>query len=264
MAEFGIESGLTCVLAESQGRDAIFNALKSRRCYGTTGARMLLEFTVGDHQMGTVFSNQSQSLEVRAAVTGTAPLESLQLFQGKRLIHEVRPPAFGDLTETNHLRISWKGSRERGRQRRVTWDGQIRFEGCQLESATPFSFDVVADGITSMSQHEITFRSRTTGDRDGLDILLDDTTSGQLYFESTAGAALIDLADLTSNNPRQIFDFGGVDMQLIVERYPAEVNLQSLALMDVVTPPAGELTPYFVKATQVDGEMAWASPIYVV
>src|SRR4051812_5301648 len=43
--QFGIPNGLTCVLAEAKTRDAIFRALKSGRCYGTTGARIDLDFT---------------------------------------------------------------------------------------------------------------------------------------------------------------------------------------------------------------------------
>ena len=36
------------------------------------------------------------------------------------------------------------------------------------------------------------------------------------------------------------------------------------ALSFEVDPPSGKTTPYFVKTTQVDGHMAWVSPVYVV
>lgn len=263
MTDFGIENGLTCVLAPSLSRDHVFNALKSRRCYGTTGPRILLDFRLDGHPMGTLLSNNSQTAAIEATVTGTAPLESLQLFEGKTLITEVRPAAFDGLAETDHLRISWQGSRERGRQRRVTWDGAIEVAGSQIESAELFSFDVVADGIIDQSEHTIRFRSRTTGDRDGIDLTLSDASSGTISFHSAAGEARVNLADLTEAQPRQVFDFGGVDMQLIIERYPAKVETLSLALTESVRPEAGKRTPYFVKATQVDGHMAWSSPIYV-
>lgn len=262
MAEFGIANGLTCVLAESLTRDAVFDALTSRRCYGTTGARIALDFTANGHPMGSMLANPPKSIACSATVTGTAPLESLQLFQGKEVIREVRPAVFADLTRSNHLRISWQGSRERGRQRRVTWDGEIRIKGCQIEAATLFSFDVPADGITAQTAQSIAFRSRTTGDRDGLDLVLDDASEGTLHFDSAVGTATVDLAGLTQAEPRQVFDFGGVDMQLVVERYPSDVETLSLSLTETIAPPADELTPYFVKATQVDGEMAWSSPIY--
>ncbi|MEZ4664792.1 MAG: DUF3604 domain-containing protein, partial [Caldilineaceae bacterium] len=262
MAEFGIENGLTCVLAETLTRDAVFDALKARRCYGTTGPRMLLDFAAGASPMGSVLTGHS-TLELAAGVIGAAPLESLQLFQGRELIQEVRPPDFDNLTRSNHIRVSWQGSRERGRQRRVTWDGEVRAEGCRIVSAALFSFDVVADGITEQSAAHIRFGSKTTGDRDGLDLVLDDASRGALIFDSAAGAVTVDLAELTDAHPRRAFDLGGVDMQVVIERYPPAVTTRTLALRQTVSPPAGQLTPYFVKATQVDGHMAWASPIYV-
>jgi len=44
--------GLTAVLANELTRDAIFQALRQRRVYATTGQRMLLDFTIAGHMMG--------------------------------------------------------------------------------------------------------------------------------------------------------------------------------------------------------------------
>ncbi|MEZ4733599.1 MAG: hypothetical protein R3E79_41410 [Caldilineaceae bacterium] len=46
--------------------------------------------------------------------------------------------------------------------------------------------------------------------------------------------------------------------------YPETVNDMTATLTCTVEPPVGQMTPYFVKVVQVDGAMAWASPIYVV
>ncbi|MEM7112177.1 MAG: DUF3604 domain-containing protein [Chloroflexota bacterium] len=263
MAEFGIANGLTCVLAEELSREAIFTALKNRRCYATTGPRMLLDFTANGHPMGTIISNPTGELTLTASVTGEAPLESLQLFCGKEVIAEAQPTAFDQLTQSNQIRVSWQGSRERGRQRRATWDGAVRVEGCQIVAAEPFSMDVIMDGIVSQTATEVAFASKTTGDRDGLDLVLDDASKGVIVFESAAGKTAVNLTTLTDTNPRQTFDYGGVDMQLIIERYSAQVTTRMLQLNKTVTPPVGQRTPYFVKATQVDGQMAWASPVWV-
>ena len=212
--------------------------------------------------MGSVVA-YSDKLKIQASVIGTAPLESLQLFQGKEIIAEVRPSEFENLTASNQIRISWQGSRERGRQRRATWDGVIKFEGCEVVSADTVSFDVPADGILSQTKSKIQFASKTTGDRDGLDIVLNDAQKGTVIFDSPLGTETFTLADLTDDNPRKTFDFGGVDLQLMIERYPATVAQHQLELDIVVEPPQHKRTPYFIKATQTDGQMAWASPIYV-
>ena len=79
MTEFGIENGLTCVLAPNLTRDEIFNALKNRTCYATTGDRILLDFTANGHPMGSIIP-YTPELQIHASVTGTAPLEPLQLW----------------------------------------------------------------------------------------------------------------------------------------------------------------------------------------
>jgi hypothetical protein len=91
--QFGIVNGLTCVLAESLTREAIFAALKARRCYSTTGPRIDLSFEIIDRQMGSVVSLQGRAA-VRASVKGAAPLESLTLYRGKEAIKSVQPTVF--------------------------------------------------------------------------------------------------------------------------------------------------------------------------
>ncbi|MFZ1754075.1 MAG: DUF3604 domain-containing protein, partial [Caldilineaceae bacterium] len=72
--EFGIGGGLTCVLAEELTRDAVFAALKARRCYGTTGPRMDLDFAMDGQPMGSAIET-SGPVKVQASVSGCGPLE---------------------------------------------------------------------------------------------------------------------------------------------------------------------------------------------
>ena len=59
------------------------------------------------------------------------------------------------------------------------------------------------------------------------------------------------------------FDYGGLDMQLVVQRYPERVEALELTL-ETVDQPLGEgPAAYFVKAIQCDEQMAWSSPVYV-
>ena len=259
--QFGIPNGLTCAIAESKTREAIFRALKNRRCYGTTGARIDLDFTIDDHPMGSIIESTSSTACAIASVRGTAPIESLELFEGKRVIHTVRPRAFDNLTRSRRIRVSWRGSRIRGRGRRVNWDGSIRFDGPRIESTQGF-FDTPIDGITAQSAHDVTFISQTTGDTDGIDFFLDRADDGVVTFDSKAGRCQVDLAELAAANPRKIFPFGGLDMQVVIERYPENPAETAISFQHTISPPANQTTPYFVKIIQTDGQMAWASPIY--
>ncbi len=69
-------SGRTVILANELTRPAIFEALRSRRCYATTGAPIVLGFSVNDHIMGSkVVLNPSDRDPVRLDITVQAPVE---------------------------------------------------------------------------------------------------------------------------------------------------------------------------------------------
>ncbi|HZZ43573.1 MAG TPA: DUF3604 domain-containing protein [Tepidisphaeraceae bacterium] len=259
--QFGIPNGLTCVLAEEQTRASIFKALKSRRCYGTTGARIDLDFTINDHPMGSVLTNAPVSSSLLTEIRGTAPLIFIDIYRGKEIIHTWRPDEFSSLQSSPKLRISWKGSRIRGRGRRVNWDGSIMLSDNAPDIVNATShFDTPIDRITSATERSVSFISQTTGDTDWIDLTLSSPpAAGTLTFTSKAGNATIDLATLTTE---QSFDFGGLDMQLKIERYPATLS-QTAAKLSFNIDTTSVLTPYFVKVTQSDGQMAWSSPIYL-
>ncbi len=256
--QFGIFGGLTCILSPTLTRDDVFDALSNRRCYGTTGPRIDLDFTADDHPMGSILSLRSH-LHVRASVVGTAPIEALLLFDGRETIRTVRPPAFSELAASRRVRVVWGGARIRGRGRRATWDGTVEVDGPQIERAEPFAFDSPADGVYEQSDRHLRFRSRTTGDLDGLDLWLDRADHGTVTFRSALGTLQADLARLTS--APVVGAFGGLDLHARIERYPEAPADTTLALDTTIEARPGQAV--FVKVVQVDGHMAWSSPIYV-
>ncbi len=257
---FGIYGGLTCILAESLSRESIFQALKKRRCYGTTGTRIYLWFDANGHEMGE-YVNTSNPLNIQAKVIGTAPVETLQLFEGKNVIHTIRPMAFQNVKGSKRIRISWEGAHIRGRARRATWDGSITLEGTRILKAQTYAFDSPADGITESDSQKLVFKSSTTGDIDGIDLFLEQSQDGALTFNSPLGTCTVKLAEL--DRQVQSFDFGGLGLKVTIQRYPETLSETQLFLKFTVNPKSGETTPYFVKAIQEDGHMTWCSPIYV-
>lgn len=259
--QFGIFGGLTCMLAESLTRPAVFESLKQRRCYGTTGPRMDLSFEVDGQVMGSSFVADSARVQVKASVRGVGPIESLQLFRGRELIHEVRPQAFEDCGDSRRIRLTWGGARIRGRGRRATWDGVVELEGASIERAEVFAFDSPMDGIQAQSETTIELRSRTTGDLDGLDVWLDQAQRGRVVFRSGVGelAAELDTLDAQGHS----VSFGGLDLRASVCRFPEAPTERCVELSHEVELGAGQTTPLFVKAIQVDGHIAWSSPIYL-
>jgi hypothetical protein len=260
VGEFGIYGGLTCVLAESLTREAIFNALKARRCYGTTGTRIALWFTANDHPMGEEIET-TKPLHVSARVKGTGPLEALHLYKSKEIVKTIRPKEFEKIDDSKRIRIAWEGARSRGRARRATWDGTITLSENKIISAKTVAFDSPADGIIEQDDQRIVFKSGTTGDTDGIDLILEDKKTGLMAFDSAVGTCKVNIEDL--GVAPKTYHFGGVGLKVTIQRYPETVQTMELSLDCTIMPEANKTLPLFVKAVQVDGHMAWASPVYV-
>lgn len=258
--QFGVYGGLTCVLAKEFTREAIFNALKARRCYGTTGTRIHLEFDIEGHMMGDAFAADGQ-VAVKARAYGTAPIVEMILMRGPNISHIVHPQKFKNTTSSSRIRISWEGARIRGRARRATWDGQITVKRARLTSAHTFAFDSPAEGIVSFNDAQVIFKSSTVGDVDGIDLFVDEPSSGTLSFQTKIGDVLLDLADL--GQEQKVFDFGELGLKVKIQRYPEELDLIPLAMELTVDIEPGVTNPFLIKVVQEDGHIAWSSPIYI-
>ena len=73
--------GLTGIYATELTRPALFEALRKRRCYATTGEPIVLEFRVNGHLMGSEIESADAPV-VEAAVAGTAPLTAVEVVKG--------------------------------------------------------------------------------------------------------------------------------------------------------------------------------------
>lgn len=77
------EGGLTAVLAERLDRASIFEAIRSRRNYATTGARIVLEFTADGAPMGSILP-AAGSLTLSVRIEGTAPIDRVEIVRNLR------------------------------------------------------------------------------------------------------------------------------------------------------------------------------------
>ena len=71
-------SGLTAVLAQDVTRDAVFEALKNRRCYATSGARIGLWFEIAGMPMGEEIP-VTESVSFTVIVKATSEISTLSL-----------------------------------------------------------------------------------------------------------------------------------------------------------------------------------------
>src|SRR5690606_34699664 len=86
-------TGLTAVQASELSREAVFEAIRTRRCYATSGAKILLDVRVGGAPMGSELSaRDSATVEVHAV--GASPIERVDIVGPGGVLHA--SPADGD------------------------------------------------------------------------------------------------------------------------------------------------------------------------
>ena len=85
-------TGLTAVQAEAKTREAVMRALVQRRCYATSGAKILLDVSADGQPMGSELSSSRAHLTVRAV--GTGPLARIELVSERGVVHSAE--AHGD------------------------------------------------------------------------------------------------------------------------------------------------------------------------
>jgi hypothetical protein len=261
---FGVYGGLTCVLAKELTREAVFGALRARRCYATTGQRILLDASCNEHPMGEEFRT-SEPPTIRCRVVGTAGIEFAEILRATR--GQERPsvvyahPINAEAPPSKRIRIAWSGFRQIARYFQLVWDGRLTLNEGSIVSASGFAFDSSLEGIVERSDRHVTWRSQTAGDEDGIIVELDAPPHAHLRFETAPATFEIAVGEIGTKPTR--FQAKGFDAAVALRRlpdapFPTEVEL---AWTDA-RPPAG-VSAYFVRVVQEDGGRAYSSPFYV-
>ncbi|MGD9497760.1 MAG: DUF3604 domain-containing protein [Armatimonadota bacterium] len=79
--------GLAGIWAAQLTREAIWQALWQRRCYGTSGARIVLQFEVDGEPMGGVLRGEHPAPRIEVAVTGTEAVTLVEVLRGREVIY---------------------------------------------------------------------------------------------------------------------------------------------------------------------------------
>jgi hypothetical protein len=98
-------SGLAGIVCEERSKSALLNALRSRRVYATSGARIVLRFSVAGKPMGALIpaAELSGAVAVFASASGPAPIKRIELIQGDSVVVSVEGDGSCDLSLSGAL-----------------------------------------------------------------------------------------------------------------------------------------------------------------
>ncbi len=259
-SKFGSYGGLTAIRALKLNRNALWSALKDRRTYATTGARILLEVsTEGGHQPGDIVE-ASKPPVFHVAVHGTAPIENVQLRNGARVVKTHRVGDNG--LPSRRIKLLWGGAQVRGRGRQVEWDGMLRLRGNHIVAYEPVNFHNIEKGCVRRGERGIEWQSITTGGHAGVILTLDAPEKGTLEFVTAVKRFSIPIGEIAAK-PRA-YRAGGLARQVAVYRLPEPNERLDLDLCFRPRALRSGDNPFYVRVEQEDGHLAWSTPIYVV
>ncbi len=280
------QGGLAAVRAPERSREALFDAMRARHTYATTGDRIILELTVNDTPMGQR-AQYADERSIEGRVIGTAPIQTVVLYKNDEPIWDVDylagPPADG----TEELLLSFESEAEpyhvgdapRGWRH---WRGTLTVSGADLAeiSATdhvnPTTQGLEHDGNT------VTFRTNTRGDASSFRLSLENVTA-----EATIALDLEDAMETGSGPPSdrvhqlvpatsarlrlgQLQD-GRLETPMPFDGYEDRITLRRLVVdgprdvpfdyTDTDDPRQGDY--YYVRVRQTNDAQAWSSPVWV-
>lgn len=278
-ATFGAYGGLTCFRMETLTRDALFDCIRRRSHYGTTGARIdvdqrvtfaaparrfhddpALQETgsdlVREVTMGDIVQTDEAAVQLSLSVESTSPIERVEVRLGSQTHATLRPYA----TVGRRIRLIWQGAKYRGRGRSVRWDGSLSLSGAtieRIERINAWNPDHAFESDATSAR----WQAITTGNFGGLDLWLTETDGAALTLTTPFGTVTMPTADIGIEDV--CLDYGGLERAVRLFRMPEDSDAQRLEhTLTVPVAPTGD-TPIWLIITTEDGHQAFTSPTYV-
>ena len=286
------KSGLTGIYTRDVSLDGFFEAMRARRVYATTGARIVLQIESNGHPLGAQYTTADWPC-LSVNVVGTAPLESVEVFRGLERVYSF---PFERRPVPNRVRLLWNGASRMSSYSGVVWDGTVSVKRAGITAVDALRFDSPRSffDVHTVDPQVHRVRWHAWGCGYPMGILLD--LNGQTDAELQIAELQIDIASQTITGPMygghgekgplrrisfapadrislnvglQDLKTGPVDLSLGVLDRRLTVSLDTEPGPDSVrfefideTPRPG-MNPYWIRVIQSDQEMAWSSPVYV-
>jgi hypothetical protein len=279
---FGAYGGLSCLLAPELSRAGLFDALRRRHHYATTGCRMVLDVNAafesearlydddpnvgptrdrpGRHaMMGDIVQSDADTVELTIEAHASAPIERLEIRNGLDVLETWRP--FDDAALGRRVRVIWEGSEYRGRGRQTIWDGSCTLEGNSVARFSPINMWNLDKKIVQTAPDKLSWTALTTGGFGGFDAWLADAHSGTLRIDTPLVKCEVPIADIGRED--LAFNAGGIGRAIRLFRLPDDNPERRLRLTRRIRLKAAGDNALYVRLTQEDGHLIWSSPIYV-
>ncbi|MDE0003833.1 MAG: hypothetical protein OXQ29_14180, partial [Rhodospirillaceae bacterium] len=286
----GCGDGRLAALARALTREDVWEAIRSRRVYATTGANILLDFRVNGAHMGEiVVDEESGERSIHVAVEGMNQIDYVELVKNGETLHREHvsyTPEYdasgGPIRAKIRFEFGWN---QVASTARIDWQGTISLSEGRLLKVTPqFRGAPFTSPQRDLEGNEIPWESwvsritETTATRVSFDARSESnpapmqpvTQSIALDVEMPPGARIVadvngqefsySLGELLEGS-RSRFMRGWLTEAVSFNRAVPDSGF--LVEFDLVDFASTDEDYYFLRVRQTDHQWAWSSPIWV-
>ncbi|MGD9494735.1 MAG: DUF3604 domain-containing protein [Armatimonadota bacterium] len=272
--------GIAAVLAEELTREAVFAALRARRCYAVSGDRIEIDFTVNGQPMGSELAATGLR-EIAVQVRGWDELALVELIRNGEPIAR----AFGRQQPAREpwpgrvrcrVRYGWGPWATLEMPRTCDWRMRLSLEGAVIRRAVPAwqsgpYEEHRRDRVLVRGERQCAWQSYTS--RAGC---FAEDPSKAMLFEINGSASALARLEVTEPAPRSVERTLGELACCSVTEFVGPFTSENVQIERLVLPASYEASIevadegsgagsdwYYVRVTQANGQMAWSSPVWV-
>jgi hypothetical protein len=280
------KNGLTGALAPALNSEKVFSAIRNRSVYATTGERILVDFSIDGTGMGGSIPKEGPH-KIHVAIAGTSALNQIDIIRGDRTIFSRNFSA--TLGQSNVLRVVFNSpssvvGHDNPRGYRI-WKGWLDFGRDliqEVDSSHLFNFHMEYAEIQEGGRSRVDFEVHTRGQSDAIFLKLDELSSSDvitMHLEETVESA--DSRFIRARDTMESIQFELPALELVNGPVSKEIYTGSycdVVQLDVLDPNgewdaefvfedveeiAADGVHYRLRVEQIDGAIAWSSPIAI-
>lgn len=274
--------GVVGIWAPELTRPAIFEAVRKRRTYATSGERIALEFTINGHPMGSELPyTADRQIDIR--VEGQDSIQMIELVRSGQVIERHFPQDHsGDPLKLPgrakcRIRYGWGPWAQFEANRVCLWDMTIRIAGGKIRrvypcfQAAPFD-EQLRDSLTLIDKQSLhlvspTARAKSFEEDPTKSLILDleGPPDAEVIVETTKPAKQTVRAKLGYLQNDNLITFtGGFGAEsFIIEQLVGPSDFGATLRWQDRKNEEKQSDWYYVRVTQHNGHCAWSSPIWV-
>jgi hypothetical protein len=216
---------------------------------------------MGDALIGDVVDARKAG-PLEAHVAGTGPLLQIDVVRNNQTVHSHNVGRLSTKNSVRHLRLLWHKKPKSPRERGAVYDGRIMVRGGSIRSAKGLHFDSHLEGVRGWNEQEIRLQyTSERADPDGVLFALEGGERARIEIALEEMETQVTVGELDRLRGQWTTEAGPFVVTL-TEVAPDAPRVARFTYHDQNAPDGG-VDFYYLRVVQIDGHMAWSSPIWV-